>query len=154
MKHCKTRRWHHRVFLPPGPLGGIHHLRAKGSESSCWAKQPTSSLVTGSVIAEPVSSLSWLDPPVPSGLFQWGWGMGRRWNESKGVNKEEHFLSHCRPDLLSSWGLEKCFWLAGNSGYSLWVAVCAWYAGDSVGPLNSYLQMAGPELTVGSYSSL
>lgn len=57
--------------IPLVPLVGIFLLRAKGSESSSWANKPTNSPVTGVVIAKPVSPLFWMDPVVPSGLFQW-----------------------------------------------------------------------------------
>lgn len=64
-------------FIPPlsetpqGPLVRIHPLKGRGSESSSWAKQRTSSPVTGAVIAKPVSRRPRLDPPVPPGLLQW-----------------------------------------------------------------------------------
>lgn len=75
---------------PQGLLVGIHPLRAKGSESSSWAKQPTSSPVTDGVIAKPVRSLSWLDPPVPLDLFQ-GERMGARMSVSKGMRNRVEF---------------------------------------------------------------
>lgn len=133
---------------PQGPLVGIHPLKGRESESSSWAKQPTSSPATGAVIAKPVSCLPWLDAPVPLGFLQWE-RMGGEWMWAREWRIKSHFESHCRPDLLSSWGLEKCFWLAWSRAHSLWVAACPRYAGKAVSPLSSCLQMAGPELTAG-----
>lgn len=160
--HCKTgRRYHLFIFffsLIRTPkdywLGSIYwEPRDQRVPVGCLTlSERVKQLPCDRQFNSEASYFSWLDPLVPVGLSR-GERLGARVSVSKRMkNREFSFQSHCRSDHLSSCGLEKCLWFAGV--HSVWVAAYVQYAGKAVGPLNSSLQMVGPEFTAGSRSSL